>query len=110
MKRGIGYALAAAGLFGASTPLAKRLVGDVHPLMLAGLLYFASGCGLCLVLGVRKLLARGPLDVAWPGRADWGWLAGAIVSGGIVAPVLFMYGLTTSGARAPRYCSTWRRC
>ncbi len=98
MKRGIAYALAAAGLFGASTPLAKRLVGDMHPLVLAGLLYLGSGLGLCLVLGVRKLVAHGPLDVAWPGRPAWGWLAGAILFGGIVAPVLLMYGLTTSGA------------
>jgi drug/metabolite transporter (DMT)-like permease len=36
---GIGYALLAAALFGASTPLAKALVGTVPPLMLAGLLY-----------------------------------------------------------------------
>ena len=98
MNRGIICALVAAALFGASTPLAKGLVGDVHPLMLAGLLYLGSGLGLCLVLGVRKLLARGPLDVAWPGRADWGWLTGAIVFGGILAPVLLMYGLTMSGA------------
>ena len=47
MKPGIAYALLAAALFGASTPLAKRLVGDIHPLLLAGLLYLGSGFGLC---------------------------------------------------------------
>ena len=35
------HALLAAALFGASTPLAKVLVGDVPPLMLGGLLYFS---------------------------------------------------------------------
>ena len=36
-------ALAAALLFGASTPLAKLLVGNMPPLLLAGLLYVGSG-------------------------------------------------------------------
>lgn len=36
MKKGAGYALAAALLFGMGTPLAKMLPGSVHPLMLAG--------------------------------------------------------------------------
>jgi hypothetical protein len=36
--RGIENALAAAVLFGASTPLAKALIGEIAPLMLAGLL------------------------------------------------------------------------
>jgi drug/metabolite transporter (DMT)-like permease len=98
MKQGIIYALLAAALFGASTPFAKQLVGDVPPLMLAGLLYLGSGCGLSILLGVRKLFAHGDLAIAWPTKADWGWLAGAILFGGILGPVLLMYGLTTSKA------------
>ena len=43
---GVGVALAAAVLFGASTPLAKLLVADVSPILLAGLLYAGSGIGL----------------------------------------------------------------
>ncbi len=39
-------ALAAALLFGTSTPLAKLLVGEVPPLLLAGLLYLGSGIGI----------------------------------------------------------------
>jgi hypothetical protein len=38
MNRGIVFALAAAALFGVSTPFAKLLVGAVPPLLLAGLL------------------------------------------------------------------------
>ena len=98
MKQGIAYALVSAALFGASTPFAKRLVGDVPPLMLAGLLYLGSGCGLSVMLGLRKLFTSGSLDVAWPARPDWGWLGGAILFGGILGPVLLMYGLTTSSA------------
>jgi len=98
MKQGIIYALVAAALFGASTPFAKRLVGDVPPLMLAGILYLGSGCGLAVILGLRKIFAHGALDIAWPVRADWGWLAGAIFFGGFLGPVLLMYGLAASSA------------
>lgn len=42
----IAYALASAALFGASTPLAKILLGAVSPLLLAGTLYLGSGIGL----------------------------------------------------------------
>ena len=44
--RGVVYAIAAAGLFGASTPFAKLLVAEVDPVLLAGLLYLGSGSGL----------------------------------------------------------------
>ena len=43
MKRGVAYAIVSAVLFGVSTPLAKLLVENVPPLMLAGLLYAGSG-------------------------------------------------------------------
>lgn len=46
MHSGVFYALMAAVLFGASTPFAKILVGQVAPVTLAGLLYLGSGIGL----------------------------------------------------------------
>jgi len=99
MNAGILAALAAAVLFGASTPLAKLLVGTVPPVMLAGLLYLGSGIGL---LGYRVLRPRRPTrDDAPILRPDLPWLAGAIVAGGIVGPVLLMFGLqATSGSAA----------
>ena len=45
-RGGVFYALAAAALFGASTPLAKLLLGELPPVSLAGLLYLGSGFGL----------------------------------------------------------------
>ena len=48
MNTGIAYALLGAALFGASTPAAKLLVGEIGPVMLAGLLYAGSGVGLGL--------------------------------------------------------------
>ncbi len=99
MHPGILAALGAAALFGASTPLAKMLVGEMSPLLLAGLLYLGSGIGL---LGYRVLRGRDAREVDAPvGRADLPWLAGAIVAGGIVGPLLLMSGLrTTSGSAA----------
>lgn len=42
------HALLAAALFGASTPFAKLLVGEMSPWLLAGLLYLGSGFGLAV--------------------------------------------------------------
>lgn len=103
MNRGIVAALFSAALFGISTPLAKVLLADISPLALAGLLYFGSGVGL---LGWRWLRQRTRAAIepreAPLVRADWGWMAGAILAGGIVAPVLLMLGLerTTGSAAA----------
>lgn len=99
MKAGAYYALAGAALFGASTPLAKLLLGQIQPGVLAGILYAGSGLGLSLWLALRSL--RAPMverpDFA-PG--DYRWLAGAVVSGGIFAPVLLMIGLAAVPASA----------
>jgi len=87
-------ALAAAALFGASTPLAKLLQVDIAPGLLAGLLYLGSGAGLALVQLVRgRSAAQAPLQAA-----DLPWLAGAIVSGGVAAPLLLMWGLAGASA------------
>ena len=54
---GVWAALVAALLFGASTPGAKWLVGEIAPVMLAGLLYAGAGIGLMGVMAARALLA-----------------------------------------------------
>jgi drug/metabolite transporter (DMT)-like permease len=56
--RAAAPALAAALLFGASTPLAKALTGDISPLLLAGLLCLGSGVGLGVLLLARRLRTR----------------------------------------------------
>lgn len=92
--------LVAALLFGASTPLAKVLIGDVAPLLLAGLLYLGSGLGLGAVLLLRRASASGALTSPLPKipRAQWPWLAGAVFFGGLVGPALLMLGLTRTDA------------
>lgn len=88
LPTGVGAALLAAVLFGASTPLAKALLEGVGPWLLAGLLYLGSGLGLAL----WRLVRGSPGARLAPGDAPW--LAGAIVAGGVVGPVLLLFGLT----------------
>ena len=98
MQRGIIQALVAAALFGASTPLVKDLLGNVNPLLLAGLLYAGSGAGLALTIVGRSLLSpRGSAPVM-PRRDEWLWLGGAILFGGVFGPVALTYGLLTTSA------------
>jgi len=98
--RGASLALLSAALFGASTPLAKLLLLDVDPLMLAGLLYLGSGVGLLIFAGLRRLGRRGvPAEASLEGT-QWVWLGLAIVFGGVAAPALLMYGLADASAAA----------
>jgi len=61
--------------------------------MLAGLLYGGSGLGLSVWLMLRKF-QRGKEPVAHLTRQDAPRLAGAVLAGGIAAPVLLMFGIT----------------
>ena len=97
MNKNVVFALGAAALFGASTPFAKLLAGNMSPVLLAGLLYAGSGLGLTLARWIR--------DGGWkpPGlpSSEWPWLLGAVFFGGVLGPVALMLGLgTTSGSTA----------
>ena len=87
-KPGVLAVFWAALLFGAGTPLAKWLLDAVSPWLLAGLLYLGSGIGLTLY---RRLSESPPVQLP---RNEVIWLAGAILAGGIIGPVLLMLGLT----------------
>jgi drug/metabolite transporter (DMT)-like permease len=88
-SRGVLASLAAALLFGAGTPLAKLLLGETSPWLLAALLYLGSGLGLASI----RAITRSP-RVTLP-RGEAKWLAGAIVCGGVIGPVLLMWGLAS---------------
>jgi drug/metabolite transporter (DMT)-like permease len=94
--RSIAGALAAAALFGASTPAAKALGGELRPFALAGLLYAGSGLGLSLWMIARHVSGhKVALGIAY---RDLRWLAAAVVSGGLAAPALLMFGLAATQA------------
>lgn len=90
----VAAALVAALLFGASTPLAKQLLRDLPPILLAGLLYLGSGIGLGLIRLVRD---RGWRMPSMSGR-EWLWLLLAIGFGGVLGPLALMLGLARTSA------------
>jgi drug/metabolite transporter (DMT)-like permease len=95
---GVVLAMTSAALFGASTPLAKALLGrGVDAWLLAGVLYLGSGLGLAALRIVRWAVGRtsdeAPLRVG-----DLGWMALVILAGGVAGPLLLMMGLATTPA------------
>jgi drug/metabolite transporter (DMT)-like permease len=86
----VAIAWLAAALFGAAAPLGKWLLGALSPLQLAGLLYLGAALGVLPALRGRRLLPR-----ARRGRLR---LAGAVVCGGLIGPVLLLLGLRLASA------------
>jgi len=85
--------LLAAALFGVSAPIAKRLLGDVSPQVLAGLLYLGAGLALTLYRALRPATTEAPLV-----RADLPRLAAVVAAGGVAGPVLMLLGLQRTSA------------
>ncbi|MGA9148711.1 MAG: DMT family transporter [Candidatus Nanopelagicales bacterium] len=87
-RRGVAAAVGSAFLFGISAPLSKLLLDNMSPWMLAALLYLGAGIG----LAIYRLASRAP-RVHLP-KADRPWLLAAVLIGGVVAPVLLMFGIS----------------
>jgi len=83
------YGLLAAMLFGAAAPLSKRLLAEVSPLVLSGLLYLGAG----IAASLAGLRSRDRFDAN-----DWRWLVGVVVAGGVVGSALLMLGLSMTAA------------
>lgn len=95
---GAPLAIASAALFGASTPLAKALLGGgVSPWLLAGLLYLGSGLGLAAVYALRRRRPQSTREAPLA-RGDWGWMGLVVLAGGVAGPVLLMVGLVSTPA------------
>ena len=90
-------ALLAAIFFGASAPIAKLLLGDnIAPIYFAGFLYLGSGTGTLLVRLTQRMRSKEAEAGIKP--PDIKWLAGAIISGGIAAPIILMVSLQNTPA------------
>ena len=87
-------ALAAALLFGASTPLSKQLLQQIHPFLLASLFYL----GAALILLPTAVYYQVKSPVRNISRPDAFHLLGSLFFGGMVGPVLLLYGLKYTAA------------
>lgn len=76
------------------------LLGSIDPIILAGLLYSGAGLGVAILrrAGRSFLLAQVGAPEVPLQRKDVPWLAGAIVAGGMIGPVLLMVGLARTDA------------
>jgi drug/metabolite transporter (DMT)-like permease len=97
MHVGILLALLSAALFGASTPLAKILLGSVSPWLMAGLLYLGAGVGLASLVAFRRMTGRAVAEAPLR-KSDLPWLAAVIASGGFLGPLCLMFGLARTDA------------
>jgi drug/metabolite transporter (DMT)-like permease len=99
-RRAVILALLSAALFGVSTPAAKWLLGMVDPAILAGLLYCGAGLGVAVLRRIAGPLLSEHASQAPLERGDVPWLAGAILAGGVLGPILLMLGLARTDAAA----------
>jgi drug/metabolite transporter (DMT)-like permease len=84
--------LFSAALFGASTPASKVILGGIKPLTLAGLLYIGAA------LAVLPFSFKGGSSNLRKKPGQILKLAGAVISGGVIGPVLLLYGLSLAKA------------
>src|SRR6266508_7009018 len=89
-------ALLAALFCGASAPISKLLLGDVPPVLMAAFLYLGSGTGISLIKLTQRLTSN--QKEAGVKSPDLKWLTGAIISGGILAPIILMVSLKNTPA------------
>src|SRR5262245_64632681 len=97
--RAILYAVLSAVLFGISTPAAKAFLSWTDPTVLAGLLYCGVGVGVALIRRfVRPILSRPGIGEMALRHGDLPWLAGAVIAGGVIGPVLLLVGFSRTDA------------
>jgi drug/metabolite transporter (DMT)-like permease len=80
--------LAAAASFGLSAPMAKLLLASISPVLLAGLLYLGAAAALWLHRLVKPSSREARLT-----RGDVPRLAAIALAGGVLGPVLMLFGL-----------------
>lgn len=94
-RTGTVEGLVAAALFGLSAPLAKRLLDSADPQLLAGLLYAGAAMAVGLAMPLRPRTGEARLQ-----RGDTPLLAVVTLTGGVLAPVAMLAGLSRTSAVA----------
>jgi drug/metabolite transporter (DMT)-like permease len=93
-KQPLAFSVISAALFGISPPLAKLLVRNIAPIALAGFLYMGAFLGLSLYSIISRSLSTEATPSTNLKKEDYPWLFGSILSGGIIAPICLMFGLS----------------
>ncbi|SIT07888.1 DMT family transporter [Neptunomonas antarctica] len=93
-KHTIILALLSAALFGAATPASKWLLAGLTPFQLAGFLYLGAALAVAPAFFIKGTLSL-PSISDKPNRLR---LLGAVVFGGILGPVLLLFGLNLAEA------------
>jgi drug/metabolite transporter (DMT)-like permease len=86
------WCVLSAALFGASTPASKPLLEGLSPLSLSGLLYVGAA------VAVSPWALRGLGSLRAVDRRNVLRLAGAVIFGGVLGPVLLLTGLSMASA------------
>lgn len=94
---GVPLALSSAVLFGASAPVSKLLVGAMDPWLLAGVLYLGAGIGLGVIRFIRAAVGLGRTEAPLR-RTDLPWVSAVVVFGGVLGPLLLVFGLSITSA------------
>ena len=87
-------ALLSAALFGAATPLNKALLSSFSPFQLAGLLYLGASLGVAYFSFGKKIQSQ-PWQM---NKKNIFRLSGAVLFGGMLAPLLLLMGLRLASA------------
>lgn len=93
-KQPLAYIVLSAALFGISPPLAKLLIKNIPPVALAGFLYLGAFMGLSVYSISSRSFSTETIRGTNLKKGDYPWLIGAILSGGIFAPICLMLGLS----------------
>lgn len=94
----MAQAILAAILFGISAPISKLILGYVEPIPMAAFLYLGSGIGLLLFRTVQHLNRNFKGAEAKIVKSDVKWIIGAIIAGGVLAPIVLMFSLPNTSA------------
>lgn len=95
-KSAVMMAVAAAALYGVSSPFSKLLLLEISPTLMAALLYLGAGLGMLIVNYIKTLGNEEPVEARMT-RMELPYIIG-MVGLDIAAPIFLMIGLTRTTA------------
>lgn len=79
--------------------MSKILLQQISPPLLAALLNTGAALGLLIVFGWQRF-QNTQIEINLPQGRDWLWFLSTVALGGVVAPILFIYGVDRGSAAA----------